>query len=93
MGPTSEGGRVDIDDRGAYGEGRGGGPERVFWPMGKAPKGTYHYGVRWFKGIGSVEYVLRVYRGDGKVPVEVKTGTLSENEIGNNKEVGTITVE
>ena len=91
LGPTSEGGRADIDDQGAYGDGNGGGPERIFWPTGKAPKGTYHYGVRWFQGTGTAQYTLRVYRGT--TLVATKTGQLTDNDKGVNKELGTLSVE
>ena len=93
QGPTPEGGRADFDDRGAYGDGNGGGPERIFWPTDKAPKGQYTYGVRWFQGIGSVKYTVKVYRGQGKVPEMVKTGTLIDTDKGENKELGEVTVK
>ena len=96
-GPTTEGGKADYDDQGAYTpEGKtskGGGPERIFWPTGKAPKGTYRYGVRWFQGTGSAKYTLKVYRGEGKVPETVKTDKLSEADRKDRVELGEVTVK
>lgn len=91
MGPSPDGGRADIDDQGAYGDGDGGGPERIFWPQGKAPKGAYHYGVRWYKGTGVATYTLRVYRGTKLVTT--KSAKLSQDAMGQNKELGVIAVE
>jgi hypothetical protein len=93
QGPTPEGGRADFDDRGAYGPGNGGGPERIFWPTGKAPKGKYHYGVRWFEGIGTATYTVKVYRGESKTPETIKTGKLTDSEKGENKELGEVSVD
>ena len=89
LGPTPEGGQIDFDDLGGYGPGDGGGPERAFWPEGKAPKGTYTYGVRWFQGTGTAKYALRVYRG--KTLETTKSGTLTPQS--GAVQLGTITVE
>ena len=87
-GPTPEGGRADFDDRGAHGDGNGGGPERVFWPKGKAPVGDYTYGVRWYQGEGSARFILRVYRG--KELVATKKGLLTQRDKGRNVQLGKI---
>jgi hypothetical protein len=86
---TPEGGGADFDDRGAHGNGDGGGPERVFWPEGKAPVGKYVYGVRWYQGVGSARFILRVYQGDKLV--DTKTGLLRSTDKGRNIELGVIT--
>ena len=91
LGPTPEGGRADIDDRGAHGNGDGGGPERVFWPEGQAPAGKYTFGVRWYEGEGSARFVLRVYKG-AKL-VSTKSGLLRSTDKGNNSKLGVITSE
>ena len=88
LGPTPEGGRADFDDRGAYGQGDGGGPERIFWPVGKAPAGKYRYGVKWFKGLGAARYALRVYRG--KKLAATKIGQLTDNDRDKRIELGVI---
>ncbi len=74
LGPTPEGGRIDMDDQGKFGPGTGGGPERAYWPAGKAPLGNYTYGVRYYKGSGTITYTLRVYK-NGRLFAE-KTGQL-----------------
>ena len=89
LGPTPDGGRIDRDDLGGHGEGDGGGPERAFWPKGKAPRGKYTYGVRWYKGIGVAKYTVRVYIGD--TLHETKTGTISASDEGRRIELGTVT--
>ena len=58
--------------------GDGGGPERIFWPEGKAPADRYRYGVKWFKGLGAARYALRVYRG--KKLAATKVGQLTDND-------------
>jgi hypothetical protein len=85
---TPEGGKADFDDRGAHGNGDGGGPERVFWPDGKAPAGKYIYGVRWYQGVGSARFTLRVYQGDKLV--DTKTGLLRSTDKGKNIKIGDI---
>jgi hypothetical protein len=91
LGPTPEGGRSDFDDRGGWAkDGKGGGPERIFWPKGNCPKGTFRYGVRWFRGTGAAQYTVRVYRDDAAH--QTKTGTLAEASLGKNIELGTVTV-
>lgn len=85
---TPEGGKADFDDRGAHGNGDGGGPERVFWPEGKAPAGKYVYGVRWYQGDGSARFTLRVYQGDKLV--DTKTGLLRSTDKDRNIELGVI---
>jgi hypothetical protein len=75
LGPTAEGGAIDYDDQGETGSGDGGGPERAFWPAGSAPAGVYNYGVRYYTGIGSADYMFRVYK-EGSVSA-TSTGTLS----------------
>ena len=74
LGPTPQGGRIDFDDLGGWGDGNGGGPERTFWPKGKTPTGKYTYGVRYYQGNGTASYTLRVYRG--KKLDRMKRGTL-----------------
>lgn len=75
LGPTPEGGEIDFDDQGATGPGDGGGPERVYWPDGQAPSGRYTYGVRYYEGIGTAYYTMRVYKNN--TLVATKTGTLA----------------
>ncbi|MBW2218689.1 MAG: hypothetical protein JRF40_04225, partial [Deltaproteobacteria bacterium] len=75
LGPTAEGGAIDYDDQGETGSGDGGGPERAFWPAGSAPAGVYNYGVRYYTGSGSADYMFRVYK-EGSVSA-TSTGTLS----------------
>ena len=54
---------LDIDDRGGFGSGDGGGPERIYF-MDTVTLGTYEYGVRWFEGnSGTVNYELNLYQG------------------------------
>ncbi|MCG3171860.1 MAG: hypothetical protein GMKNLPBB_00001 [Myxococcota bacterium] len=91
LGPSKNGGQIDMDDRGAWGDGDGGGPERAFWPTGGAPKGTYVYGVRWYLGFGSVQYTLRIYRGS--TLVQEKTGRLGADQRGENVELGRTIVD
>ena len=93
IGPTPQGGgRIDMDDQGAYGGasdvGKGGGPERAYWPKGAAPKGKYKYGVTYFKGEGFVNYTVNVYLGDKLA--KTHRGKLSQNSRGNPKELGEI---
>ncbi len=65
MGPTSEGGSVDLDDEGGYAESgdeaSGSGPERVFWPRGKSPFGTYTFGCKYAEGSGSARCKIDIY--------------------------------
>jgi hypothetical protein len=75
LGPTPEGGVIDHDDQGATGPGDGGGPERAYWPQGKAPGGVYTYGVRYYTGRGAANYTFRIYK-DGNLAA-TKKGTLS----------------
>lgn len=89
VGPTPQGGRADRDDRGGYGTGNGGGPERIFWPEGRSPGGVYRYGVRWFRGKGSARYVMKVYLGEELV--DTKTGLLASSDAGKNIELGSVT--
>ncbi|MBN2301659.1 MAG: hypothetical protein JXN60_03985 [Lentisphaerae bacterium] len=86
LGPTPEGGIIDFDDRGAEGDGDGGGPERAYWPQGQAPQGVYSFGVRYYSGTGHANYTMRVYKG-GRL-VATKTGTLTER--GGTIELGSI---
>jgi len=93
LGPTPQGGRIDYDDQGATGPGDGGGPERVYWPLGEASHGTYTYGVRYYAGTGTAHYTLRVYKNGNLYTT--KTGTLtcpdgSYPPLGSRVTVGTI---
>lgn len=89
LGPTTTGGQIDHDDIGGWGAGDGGGPERAFWPSGQLPPaGVYTYGVRYFQGNGTANYVLRVYV-DGVV-VQTRTGTLTAP--GARMQIGTYTL-
>ena len=74
LGPCPDGGKIDYDDQGGTGPGDGGGPERVFWPTGNAPSGTYSYGVRYYEGSGTANYTLRRYK-NGSLD-STHTGTL-----------------
>jgi len=74
LGPTPDGGRIDHDDLGGWGTGNGGGPERVYWPKGRAPAGKYTYGIVWYEGIGSANYTVKVYIGN--TPHITKTGRV-----------------
>jgi len=77
MGPTKEGGQVDIDDEGGYAEsgdeGSGGGPERVFWPQGKSPQGTYKFGCTYWEGDGTARCNLDVFYQGKKVKTATDT--------------------
>lgn len=54
---------LDVDDRGAFGSGDGGGPERIYFSSDMT-LGTYEYGVRWYQGdSGTVRYTIRLYHG------------------------------
>ncbi len=79
---SADDGTFDFDDRGGWGTrdgDNGKGPERVFWTQGKAPRGTYQYGVRFYQGDGTANYTVRVYRNG--VLLATKSGTLRrENE-------------
>ncbi len=75
LGPTPNGGRIDHDDLGGWGDGDGGGPERAYWPTGQAPGGTYIYGVRYYQGDGAASYTLKIYFGSNLYRTE--TGTLT----------------
>lgn len=90
LGPTPEGGRIDVDDQGQTDSypGDGGGPERAYWPDGAAPAGTYTYGVRYFAGSGTAHYTLNVYRNGSLV--RSVSGTLTST--GSNIELGSIDV-
>ncbi len=61
FGPTPQGGQIDVDDRGQFGLGDGGGPERAFWPAGSSPAGSYCYGLRYWSGDVLVEASVLVY--------------------------------
>lgn len=71
MGPTKEGGQVDQDDEGGYAEkgdqGSGGGPERVFWPKGKAPAGTYQFSAEMADGDGTALFSIEVFYKGKKI--------------------------
>jgi hypothetical protein len=74
---SADNGTFDFDDRGGWGTrdgDNGKGPERVFWTQGKAPRGTYKYGVRFYQGDGTANYTVRVYRNG--VLLATKSGTL-----------------
>lgn len=75
----SEGGQIDYDDMGGWGQGDGGGAERAYWPTGQAPLGTYTYGLRYYGGDGTVLYTMRVrYLSDtGNIVTLVKMGELT----------------
>ena len=75
------GGRLDVDNT------RGGGPENVFWPKGKSPKGTYCVKVVLFKG-RRASFKVRVFRGDR---VYFYQGRLSGS--GDKETVTTFTVD
>lgn len=75
LGPCPDGGQIDYDDLGGWGDGDGGGPERAFWPTESAPSGTYSYGVRYYQGDGTATYTLKVYKGT--TVFATKTGTLT----------------
>ena len=53
---SSDGGRLDVDNTKAYG------PENVYWPAGRSPKGTYAVRVNLFRG-SSANFKVRVLRG------------------------------
>lgn len=61
-------GILDRDDR------TGGGPENIFWPEGKAPRGRYTYYAFYFEGTGRKTVVLQV-RKKGEI-VEKQTVVL-----------------
>ncbi len=77
---SPDGGRLDFDDRGACGEGSGGGPENIFWEAGTAPRGTYEYYVKWYASCGdydSASYLLQV-RVEGSL-VRAESGSIGPN--------------
>ena len=84
LGPSNSGGLIDFDDQGGTGPGDGGGPERVFWPIGGSLTGEYTFGVRYYSGNGTASYSISIYEGDTKVKEE--TGVVStaseEREVG-----------
>ncbi len=65
MGPTEEGGEVDLDDEAGYAESgdlaKGAGPERVYWPDGRSPAGTYEFGCKLYEGNGTATCTITVY--------------------------------
>jgi len=66
---------LDVDDRGGFGSGNGGGPERIYFP-GTITAGIYEYGVRWYAGTaGTASYTLRLY--NGTTIVGTNSGQLS----------------
>jgi hypothetical protein len=66
---------LDYDDRGGFGDGDGGGAERVYF-KNSIVTGTYEYGVRWYEGdYGSVSYILKLYNDSTLVGTD--TGTLT----------------
>lgn len=71
MGPTEEGGSVDLDDEAGYAEkgdvAKGAGPERVYWPKGRSPTGNYEFGCRFYEGNGSATCTIDVYIGNKRV--------------------------
>jgi hypothetical protein len=75
LGPCPDGGEIDFDDLGGWGDGDGGGPERAYWPPRRGPSGTYTYGVRYYHGDGTANYILNVYKG--RILYTTKTGTLT----------------
>jgi hypothetical protein len=77
LGPCLDGGEIDFDDSGGWGDGDGdgGGPERAYWPPGRGPSGTYTYGVRYYHGDGTADYILNVYKG--RILYATKRGTLT----------------
>ena len=92
LGPTPEGGLIDIDDRGKFSNdinSDGGGPERAYWPQNQSPVGVYSYGIRYFDGNTPVNYTMKVYK-NGQL-YDKKTGVLT-NE-GNNIQLGTVNNE
>lgn len=86
LGPSPDGGLIDYDDRGGFcydsdcgPKDDGGGPERAYWPTGKALHGTYTYGVRYYQGDGTANYTLKVYIGTNIV--STMTGVLTAPSI------------
>ncbi len=66
---------LDFDDRGGFGSGNGGGPERIVL-SDNPTTGVYVAGVRWYEGIaGSVRYRLTTYLGDREIAT--RSGTLN----------------
>lgn len=61
-------GVLDRDDR------IGGGPENIFWPDGRGPRGQYTYFAHYFEGTGEKQVVLQV-RKKGEI-VEEQTVVL-----------------
>jgi hypothetical protein len=55
------GGEMDRDDT------TSGGPENVYWPSGKAPRGVYTFLAEWYAGAEPVTLTLQVYRGRTRV--------------------------
>jgi len=80
LGPTLEGGIVDKYDEGGWGSGDGAGPERIYWPIGSAPTGTYSCFVSNDHGDGTANYIVRVYRNGMPNTIPVFMGTLAPGE-------------
>ena len=65
-------GRLDRDDT------TSGGPENIFWPTGKGPRGTYVYYALYYRGTGPKRVILEV-RKKGKV-IRKHTHTLRREQ-------------
>jgi len=50
-------GQLDVDDT------SNGGPENIFWPENKAPKGQYRFYVKYYAGEGTKNVIIEVRKG------------------------------
>jgi len=70
-------GELDVDDT------NNGGPENIFWPTGKAPRGKYKFFVVYYNGYGAENVKIEV-RKSGKV---FKTYSVTLTQSGDKSEI------
>ncbi len=79
-GPTSTEGQLDVDSNAGCSGPDQSPTENVFWPVGKAPHGTYEFYVRRWSECGATStpsYTLRVF--EGETVVKTLPGTMPES--------------
>ena len=60
-------GQLDVDDT------THGGPENIFWPTGKSPKGKFDYFVRYYQGVGRKHVKIEVRKAGRLVLTKMVT--------------------
>jgi hypothetical protein len=59
-----------------------GGPENIFWPRGKGPRGEYQYFAVYYQGHDAKTVVMEVRRGEEVIQTQTirleQTGNVSE---------------